>query len=237
MSGASWFASSSLRGPVLRTTMRRMPSPPPSASNVGIDLDLQMVGGRDRREAVQPLDRRRRVVVRLGEPQLGELRRLVDAVQIGVHERHAARMLVHQRERRACDVPVRRHLEPARDALRERGLPRAERPEQADDVANLQEPPETFTERLHVSRRGGREDSLPTAQALTSRDCTAMEFPGRSQPVQAKSVFPDALRQTFPSVPDRTPSEVARTADVRQVDPEVATCDGGGKVDDGGGRQ
>ena len=34
--GASRLASSSLRGPVLRMTMRRMPSPAPSASNVGV---------------------------------------------------------------------------------------------------------------------------------------------------------------------------------------------------------
>ena len=82
------------------------------------------------------------------------LARVLDAIEIRVHQRNAARMFVDQRERRTGDVPVGRHVQPARQALDERRLARAQRAGQRQHVARGQEAAEAFGDRLRVG--GGR---------------------------------------------------------------------------------
>ena len=130
-------------------SVRRRASPPRE-----LDRDLQAFGGRGVGEAIQPLDRDRGAIEGVGQAQLGQLARVLDAVEIGVHQRHAAGVLVDQRERRAGDVALGRHAQPARQPLHERRLAGAQRPDQRQDVAGGQQSAQALADRLRVG--GGR---------------------------------------------------------------------------------
>ena len=95
----------------------------------------------------------------LPDPQF-QLGGALDAVEVGVHQRHAARVLVHQRERGAGDVAVGRHLDAHGQALHERRLAGAERAHEAHDVTRAQDGAEAPPQRLHLvgGRRAQREE-------------------------------------------------------------------------------
>ena len=60
----------------------------------------------------------------------------VEAIDVDVRDRQTARVLLHQRERRARDRT--RDTEPTGDALRERGLAGSEVADQYDDVTGFE---------------------------------------------------------------------------------------------------
>jgi hypothetical protein len=83
--------------------------------------------------------------------------RLFDPVEVDVDERHPAGMLVDEGEGGARDVAIA-HARAAGDALNEGGLARAERADQADDVADRQGAPETLADLLQGGGGRGQED-------------------------------------------------------------------------------
>ena len=139
-----------------RAGARQLDAPPA----VGLERDRQLepVGGRGVGEAVEPLDGDGRAIEGVVEPELLELGAARDAIEIGVDERDAPRVLVDERERRARDVAVGRHARPARQPLHERRLAGPERPDERHDVPGAQRAPEALAQRLHRLRGLGAHD-------------------------------------------------------------------------------
>jgi hypothetical protein len=105
-----------------------------------LDADLQVIAAQDR-EAIAPLHAHHTVATpaEIVEPDLVELCALLDAIEIGVIQRHGATVIfIDQREGRAGHAHLGRDRQAARQALDEQGLARTQIADQADQVAGAQ---------------------------------------------------------------------------------------------------
>ena len=97
-------------------------------------------GRRAPRRGSDPATRRRRRRDRAPRPSPSslELGLALDPIEIGVNQRHPPRVLVDQREGRAGDVALGRHLQAARHPLHERRLAGAQRADERHHVARAE---------------------------------------------------------------------------------------------------
>ena len=89
-------------------------------------------------ELFGPLDRQDAVLPKLVEPELVDLTRVVQAIEVDVKQRQtSATVLLHQRERRAADV-FRLNTQPLGQAAHQRGLPCSEIADQQEHRSRLE---------------------------------------------------------------------------------------------------
>ena len=113
------------------------------------------VEGKHARDGFAPLDDRDPALEQFLEAEVVQFLNPVEAVHVDVRDRHAAVVLLHDRERRARHLL--RDAEPTRQALGERGLARTEVAGQHDEITDAQLRTDRFTDRLGLGRALRRE--------------------------------------------------------------------------------
>ena len=148
---------------VAASPLRRLAHPSPcavtstrrsSSSSARAKRTCSRSAGSTRRDRLAPLDHDDTAFEQFFETQIVQLLDPNQPIHVDVRERQPARVFLHDRERRT------RHrlgdAEPAREALHEGRLPGAEVAAEHDEIADVQQCPDRFTEgfrHVRVARR------------------------------------------------------------------------------------